>query len=95
MKQSKLRRKRVFRYAILYFVMLVVFVGLIVGPVVAGKKIPSSVTGSLSDTFLVQPANQDFDDTIGRTETGVRAPGYTGAGLKTMTGTSAAEPTSS
>ncbi|KIE01535.1 beta-1,3-glucan synthase catalytic subunit, partial [Metarhizium majus ARSEF 297] len=37
MKQSKLRRRRVTRYAILYFVLLVVFVGLIVGPVVLKK----------------------------------------------------------
>jgi len=93
MKQSKLRRKRVFRYAILYFVMLIVFVGLIVAPIVAGKNIPSSITGSLDSTHLVQPNNQDNDDTIGRTETGVRAPGYSGAGLKTMT-TSAADPQS-
>lgn len=87
MKQSKLRRRRVFRYAILYFVMLVVFVGLIVGPIVAGKHIPASITDSLSSTSLVQPTGQDNDDTIGTEETGVRADGYTGAGLKTMTAT--------
>merc|ERR1711981_265835 len=37
MKQSKLRKRRVWRYAVLYFVMLVVFIVLIVAPIVAGK----------------------------------------------------------
>lgn len=92
MKQSKLRRKRVFRYAILYFVMLIVFVALIVGPIVAGKQIPASVTDSLSSTDLVQPTGQDNDDTMGRRETGVRAPGYSGPGLKTMTATADSDP---
>lgn len=70
MKQSKLRRKRVFRYSILYFIMLVVFVGLIVGPIVAGGKIPKSVTSSLSSTNLVQPDNQNNNDTDGTKQTG-------------------------
>lgn len=85
MKQSKLRRKRVFRYAVLYFVMLIVFVGLIVGPIVAGKKIPASVFTALKGTDLVQPTGQINDDTIGSTETGTASPGYTGAGTSTMT----------
>ncbi|KAF2835939.1 glycosyltransferase family 48 protein [Patellaria atrata CBS 101060] len=37
LKQTKLRKRRVIRYAILYFIMLIMFVALIVGPVVAGK----------------------------------------------------------
>ncbi|KAL1884149.1 hypothetical protein VTK73DRAFT_6818 [Phialemonium thermophilum] len=73
LKQSKLRRKRVFRYAIMYFLMLVIFVALIVGPIVAGKKIPTSLTDKLSSTHLMQPVNQNNNDTIGRTDTGFRA----------------------
>jgi 1,3-beta-glucan synthase len=38
LKQTKLRKRRVIRYAILYFVLLVVFLALIVGPIVAGNK---------------------------------------------------------
>lgn len=34
MKQSKLRRRRVIRYAILYFAMLILFVVLVVAPLV-------------------------------------------------------------
>lgn len=37
LKQTKLRKRRVIRYAILYFVLLVVFLVLIVGPVVVPK----------------------------------------------------------
>lgn len=79
MKQSKLRRKRVFRYAILYFIMLVVFVGLIVGPIFAGKKIPQSVVRQLKSTDLMQPVNLDNNDTEGHTQTGTGRPGYSGA----------------
>lgn len=89
MKQSKLRRRRVIRYAILYFVMLVVFVGLIVAPIVAGDKIPASITNDLSSTNLMQPVNQNNNDTEGHTQTGTGAPGYSGA-LATMTGSAAA-----
>jgi 1,3-beta-glucan synthase len=94
MKQSKLRRKRVFRYAALYFIMLVVFVALIVGPIVAGKQIPDSAFNALKDYHLVQPINQNNDDTIqsGETgaETGTGSPSYTGAGTKTRKSTSEA-----
>jgi 1,3-beta-glucan synthase len=37
LKQSKLRRRRVIRYAVLYFVMLVIFVVLIAAPLVVRK----------------------------------------------------------
>ncbi|PKS10859.1 hypothetical protein jhhlp_002616 [Lomentospora prolificans] len=63
MKQTKLRRRRVFRFAILYFVMLVVFVGLIVGPVVAGSKIPTDSIGILKDYKLIQPVDQNNNNT--------------------------------
>jgi len=88
MKQSKLRRRRVFRYAVLYFVMLVVFVGLVVGPTVAGGRIPeSSLSGIKQSGFvgdLFQPVGQDNNDTQDRTETGTGRAGYSGA-LKTVT----------
>jgi 1,3-beta-glucan synthase len=95
LKQSKLRRRRVIRYAILYFVLLVVFLALIVGPIVAGKHIPASTFKDVPMN-LMQPAHQDNDDTRGRTETGTKSPGYTGIGTKywTTTDTAAAVATS-
>jgi 1,3-beta-glucan synthase len=86
LKQSKLRRRRVIRYAILYFVLLVVFLALIVGPIVAGKQIPSSTFKDVPMN-LMQPAHQNNDDTRGRTETGTKSPGYTGIGTKYWTTT--------
>lgn len=38
LKQSKLRKRRVIRYSIMYFAMFVLFLILIVGPIVAGQK---------------------------------------------------------
>lgn len=64
MKQTKLRRKRVIRYAILYFVLLVVFVALLVAPTVAGPMIgDGAFPKALSDMHLVQPNNQNNNDT--------------------------------
>lgn len=90
MKQSKLRRRRVIRFAILYFVLLVLFLALIVGPSVAKKQIPDSLYTSINDIMpsfnLVQPNGQDNDNTNGTSETGTGMDGYTGAGLKTSSG---------
>ena len=85
MKQSKLRRRRVIRYAILYFTLLVIFVALIVAPIVAGDKIPSSLTGQLNSTNLMQPAHQNNNDTRGHTQTGTGASDYSGV-LASITG---------
>ena len=64
MKQTKLRRKRVFRYAVLYFLLLIIFVALIVAPTVAGPMIGDGVFPSaLTDLKLVQPIDQDNNDT--------------------------------
>ncbi|CAJ2508838.1 Uu.00g138640.m01.CDS01 [Anthostomella pinea] len=96
MKQSKLRRRRVVRFAILYFSLLVLFIALIVGPVVAGKQIPASLTSSISDSLplpLFQPAHQDNDNTRGRNETGTGSAGYSGPGLASMTTASGAKST--
>ncbi len=76
MKQSKLRRKRVFRYAVLYFVMLVVFVALIAGPLVAGKKIPASLTKGLDSTELIQPTGLSNNNTLDSIQTGTARAGY-------------------
>jgi 1,3-beta-glucan synthase len=75
MKQSKLRRRRVFRYAIMYFVMLVVFLALIIGPAVGGKMIKLSPPSTLNDYHLIQPTGQNNNDTNGRIETGTRLKG--------------------
>ncbi|KAI4860490.1 glycosyltransferase family 48 protein [Hypoxylon rubiginosum] len=98
MKQSKLRRRRVIRYAVLYFVMLVVFVALIVGPVVAGKQIPASISKDISSALpfpLAQPAGQDIDDTLGRNQTGTGKIGYSGPGLASMTTAASSQETDS
>ncbi|RKF54536.1 1,3-beta-glucan synthase component FKS1 [Erysiphe neolycopersici] len=74
MKQSKLRKRRVWRYAVLYFLMLIVFLALLVGPIVAGSIIldgTSSLTSDPSKTmFLFQPVGLNNNDTNGTTETG-------------------------
>ena len=91
MKQSKLRRRRVIRFAILYFVLLVVFVALLVGPAVAGKYLNSivdTINNAVSSFNLVQPNHQDNDDTRGKTATGTGAATYTGAGRSTSSGSS-------
>ena len=63
LKQTKLRKRRVVRYAILYFVLLVVFLAIIVGPIVAGKQLKLDVTIPME---LLQPtgfSNNDTTDT--------------------------------
>ncbi|AEO59893.1 glycosyltransferase family 48 protein [Thermothelomyces thermophilus ATCC 42464] len=86
MKQTKLRRRRVIRYSILYFVLLVVFLALIVGPAVAGKYIPTeSMLSMLKDQNLLQPTGLNHDDTRGKTPTGTGAPNYSGVGTSTRT----------
>lgn len=77
-----------FRYAVLYFFLLVVFLALMIGPSVAGKYIPSSLTSSLSSTGLIQPTGLSNNDTIGSSQTGTGAASYSGA-LLTMTSASA------
>ncbi len=58
MKQSKLRRRRVIRFALLYFVMLIIFLALVIVPAVAGAKFVGnslSDVGLLKDNKLIQP----------------------------------------
>ena len=67
--------------------MLVIFLALIVGPIVAGKHIPESVfkSGDIGGFNLLQPSGLDNDDTWGTTETGTGDPSYTGWGTRTRT----------
>ncbi|KAF2399780.1 1,3-beta-glucan synthase component FKS1 [Trichodelitschia bisporula] len=65
LKQSKLRKRRVIRYAILYFVLLVIFIALIVGPLVASRYIKFNF--KVAD--LVQPTGRNNNDTFS-SETG-------------------------
>ena len=90
MKQSKLRRRRVIRYAILFFVLLAVFIGLIAGPVVAGKQLGSTFLRNLGSRLpmngqfrLMQPNGQDNRNTNGTTMTGTGRPDYSGALTRT------------
>jgi 1,3-beta-glucan synthase len=83
MKQSKLRKRRVWRYAILYFVMLVLFLALLVGPIVAGSKILSPSLVKNIPLELYQPVGLNNNDTRGRTETGTGA--VSGAATATST----------
>lgn len=94
MKQSKLRRRRVVRYAVLYFTLLIVFVGLIAGPVVVGDYdlFPKSLYNDLTGTGLfklAQPTGLLNDNTLNTTETGIKAPDY--SGIWTGTGTEGIE----
>ncbi|KAF1956695.1 beta-1,3-glucan synthase-like protein [Byssothecium circinans] len=64
LKQTKLRRRRVVRYAILYFVLLVVFVALIAGPIIVGKMdFMKNMTKDFSIMDLMQPAGLNNNDT--------------------------------
>lgn len=61
-KQSKLRKKRVIRFAVVYFLMLILFAALIVGPVVVGnnflKELPFKVPMD-----LLQPPDPERPET--------------------------------
>jgi len=61
---------RVWRYAVLYFVMLIVALALLVGPIVAGSQISGLTKSTTIPLQLLQPTGQNNNDTRGRTETG-------------------------
>ncbi|KAK8117859.1 uncharacterized protein PG998_006140 [Apiospora kogelbergensis] len=80
MKQSKLRRRRVIRFAILFFTLFFVFLALIIGPVIVApimgpKFFNDMVDKSVIPMSLMQPANQTNNNTIDQ-ETGTGRPGY-------------------
>ncbi|KAI9844455.1 MAG: 1,3-beta-D-glucan synthase [Sclerophora amabilis] len=62
LKQSKLRKRRVIRFAVLYFVMFVLFLALIAGPIVVGGQIDSKSLPDIPQD-LMQPNKQDNNDT--------------------------------
>jgi 1,3-beta-glucan synthase len=64
LKQTKLRKRRVVRYAILYFFLLVVFLCLIVGPVVAGSKLKLGIKLPME---ILQPTGYNNNDTTATT----------------------------
>ena len=69
LKQSKLRKRRVIRFAILYFLMLIIFVALLVGPLVAGKFLHKLPKIPLQ---LLQPTGLNNNDTSA-SETGSKS----------------------
>ena len=65
LKQARLRRRMVKKYAFLYFAMLIFFVACIVAPAVAANYVPKDIGSSLSGITknLFQPRSQDNNDT--------------------------------
>jgi len=70
LKQSKLRKRRVVRYAILYFIMLIVFLLIIIGPLVASSHAGglinelNTLSKGLKGMVLIQPNNDFNNDTL-------------------------------
>lgn len=77
MKQSKLRKRRVVRFAILYFAMLVLFIVLLVAPIILHNMTSISkpmltslwsaigVNGANSQMlYLLQPMDKGLNDTV-------------------------------
>jgi len=60
LKQSRLRKRRVIRFAILYFAMFILFIVLVIGPVIVRNFITLNLTIPLE---LMQPTGQDNNDT--------------------------------
>lgn len=89
LKQSKLRKRRVIRFSILFFILFVLFIALIVGPVVGAKNVQASSilkTLKLSDAVLYQPTNGVYNDTHSSVITGTNI----NTGLSAKTGAEAA-----
>lgn len=74
-KQSKLRKRRVIRFATLYFVMLIIFVALLAGPLVVAKLKISLPTIPMA---LMQPTGLNYNDTS-NSQTGKMLHGGTAA----------------
>lgn len=52
-----------FRFAVLYFILLIIFVALAVAPTVLGPSIGGSIPTDLAGFKLAQPTGQDNNDT--------------------------------
>ncbi|KAF7912369.1 uncharacterized protein EAF01_001390 [Botrytis porri] len=90
MKQSKLRKRRVWRYAVIYFVLFVVFLALLIGPLIAGKMILSDSLTSKIPFNLYQPTGQNNNDTRGYNETGTGCVTCSGASATASASSTAA-----
>jgi 1,3-beta-glucan synthase len=92
LKQTKLRKRRVIRYAILYFIILIVFVALIAGPVVASKYLKLDFKIPMN---LIQPTGLNNNDTktsvTGSCVNGLQCPGGPGDDAAEATATDAAK----
>ena len=87
LKQSKLRKRRVVRYAILYFLMFFLFLILIVGPAIAGRFIGDITSGLSIPLNLLQPVGWNNNDTSGKsTGTATQAGGAGGPASGTAGG---------
>jgi 1,3-beta-glucan synthase len=76
LKQTKLRKRRVVRYAILYFCMFVLFFCLIVGPAIAAKfGVFDNMSDPVGALHLLQPTNWYNNDTENFKQTGAGLPG--------------------
>ena len=71
MKQNRLRKRIVRRYATLYFIILIIFVALVVGPLVAGiffnlitKLIPQEIKFQQTLLELSSPTGASFNQTM-------------------------------
>jgi 1,3-beta-glucan synthase len=75
LKQSRLRKRRVIRFAILYFLMLIIFLALLIAPLIVGRFL-----GNLPEIplKLVQPTGLPNNDTTDL-ETGTAASGGSAA----------------
>lgn len=62
-KQSRLRKRRVIRYATLYFVLLIAFILLFCGPVIVAKFVDLNSMGLSIPFELMQPTGQNNNDT--------------------------------
>ncbi len=84
LKQNKLRKTRVVRYAALYLCLLIVFVGLIAGPIAySNMSDPASLLNSIpsiGDFVLIQPNHQDRNNTSGYTSSTTTAAATTTVG---------------
>lgn len=86
LKQSKLRKRRVIRFAMLYFTMFIIFLLMIIGPIVASKFMTSLPSIPMN---LLQPTGQNNNDTSSETT------GSALNGLSAKTGAAGAAKTSS
>ncbi|KAL1953465.1 hypothetical protein VTO42DRAFT_2779 [Malbranchea cinnamomea] len=64
LKQSKLRRRRVIRFSILYFIMLIVFLLLFFGPLVIRRFMFTDGNWPEIPLDLLQPVGQNNNDTV-------------------------------